>query len=141
MNLDNIMVANPPSSLDEWGYEEAEIDTHNRSWRGTLPRPKGNYSFISHMIEVSVHKKSRVVIVVPHGVLFRSVVEGLIRERPIEDNLLDTVINLPGNLSAINSVPFVILVFNRFSKKLAFLNTSWRRCCGKTVSLFKEVIA
>src|ERR1700676_1291984 len=37
-------------------------------------------------------------VVVPHGCLFRGGSEGLIRQRFIEENLLDGVIGLPANL-------------------------------------------
>ena len=38
----------------------------------------------------------RVGVIVPHGVLFRGGAEGKIRQRLIEENLLDAVIGLAG---------------------------------------------
>lgn len=116
MKFDNI-VANPPFSLDKWGADEAEADTYNRFWRGVPPKSKGDYAFISHMIEASVEKEGRVAIVVPHGVLFRSAAEGRIREKLIKDNLLDAVIGLPGNLFPTTSIPVAILIFDRSREK------------------------
>ena len=95
MKFDNI-VANPPFSLDKWGVEEAEHDPYNRFWRGTPPKSKGDYAFISHMIEAA-KEEGRVAIVLPHGVLFRGASEGRIRKQIIEDNLLDAVIGGGGN--------------------------------------------
>ena len=37
----NIVVANPPFSLDKWGPDEAEHDRYNRFWRGVPPKSKG----------------------------------------------------------------------------------------------------
>lgn len=116
MKFDNI-VANPPFSLDKWGADEAEADIYNRFWRGTPPKSKGDYAFISHMIEAAVEKTGRVSVVVPHGVLFRGAAEGRIREKLIEDNLLDAVIGLPGNLFPSTSIPVAILVFDRSREK------------------------
>ena len=116
MKFDNI-VANPPFSLDKWGADEAEADTYNRFWRGVPPKSKGDYAFISHMIEAAVKKEGRVAIVVPHGVLFRGAAEGRIREKLIKDNLLDAVIGLPGNLFPTTSIPVAILIFDRSREK------------------------
>ena len=112
MKFDNI-VANPPFSLNKWGADEADNDPYNRFWRGLPPKSKGDYAFISHMIEATVEKKGRVAVVVPHGVLFRGASEGRIRTKLIEDNLLDAVIGLPGNLFQTTSIPVAVLVFDR----------------------------
>ncbi|HBA84815.1 MAG TPA: type I restriction-modification system subunit M [Verrucomicrobia bacterium] len=113
----NVVVANPPFSLDKWGAEEAENDRYNRFWRGTPPKSKGDYAFISHMIESALEKDGRVAVVVPHGVLFRGAAEGRIRQALIEENLLDAVIGLPGNLFQTTSIPVAILVFDRSREK------------------------
>lgn len=116
MKFDNI-VANPPFSLDKWGADEAEADRFNRFWRGVPPKSKGDYAFITHMIEAAVEKEGRVAVVVPHGVLFRGAAEGRIREKLINDNLLDAVIGLPGNLFPTTSIPVAILIFDRSREK------------------------
>ena len=112
MRFDNI-VANPPFSLDKWGAEDAENDVYRRFRRGIPPRSKGDYAFVSHMVEAALEKKGRIAVVVPHGVLFRGAAEGRIRRHLIEDNLLDAVIGLPGKLFPTASIPVAILVFDR----------------------------
>lgn len=70
----NVVVANPPFSLDKWGAENAVNDRFNRFHRGTPPKSKGDYAFLSHMIETTYldpTQNGRVGVVVPHGVLFR----------------------------------------------------------------------
>ncbi|MEI8102925.1 MAG: N-6 DNA methylase, partial [Chlorobium sp.] len=109
----NCVVANPPFSLDKWGAENAENDHYNRFWRGVPPKGKGDWAFISHMIETALEKEGRVAVVVPHGVLFRGAAEGRIRQKMIEENLLDAVIGLPGNLFPTTNIPVAILVFDR----------------------------
>ena len=112
MKFDNV-VANPPFSLKKWGAEAVSEDPYNRFWRGLPPVSKGDFAFISHMLEIAIENRGRVAVVVPHGVLFRGAAEGRIRRKLIEDNLLDTVIGLPGNLFPTTSIPVAILVFDR----------------------------
>ena len=42
----NVVVANPPFSLDKWGAEDAANDRYKRFWRGVPPKSKGDYAFI-----------------------------------------------------------------------------------------------
>ena len=72
------VVANPPFSLDKWGADIAASDTFNRFWRAVPPKSKGDWAFVSHMIE-TLNETGRAGVVVPHGVLFRSSKEGLKR--------------------------------------------------------------
>ena len=113
----NIVVANPPFSLDKWGADDASNDRFKRFWRGVPPKSKGDFAFISHMIEAALEKEGRVAVVVPHGVLFRGGAEGRIRQKLIEDNALDAVIGLPANLFPTTSIPVAILVFDRSREK------------------------
>lgn len=109
----DVVVANPPFSLDKWGADVAETDRYKRFWRGIPPKSKGDWAFITHMIESALEKEGRVSVVVPHGVLFRGAAEGRIREKVIEENLLDAVIGLPANLFPTTSIPVAIMVFDK----------------------------
>lgn len=109
----DIVVANPPFSLDKWGHENASGDPYKRYWRKIPPKTKGDYAFITHMIETARHLSGRVVVVVPHGVLFRGSAEGEIRRQLLEENLLDAVIGLPEKLFSSTGIPVAILVFDR----------------------------
>jgi len=109
----DVVVANPPFSLDQWGAENAGNDRFARFWRGVPPKSKGDYAFVSHMVEAAKTREGRVGVVVPHGVLFRGGAEGRIRQALIEENLLDAVIGLPPNLFPTTGIPVAILVFDR----------------------------
>nr|VFK15376.1 MAG: type I restriction enzyme M protein [Candidatus Kentron sp. LFY] len=113
----DVVVANPPFSLDKWGRDNAEHDRYNRFFRGVPPKSRGDYAFISHMIEAALEREGRIAVVVPHGVLFRGSAEGRIRRRLIEENLLDAVIGLPGNLFLTTGIPVAILIFDRAREK------------------------
>lgn len=109
----DIVVANPPFSLDKWGTEAAETDKFARFRRGMPPKTKGDYAFILHMIETMKPRSGRMAVVVPHGVLFRGSSEGKIRQKLIEENLLDVVIGLPEKLFFGTGIPAAILVFRK----------------------------
>ena len=109
----DIVVANPPFSLDKWGADIAEADEHNRFWRGIPPKSKGDYAFISHMVEIAKSDAGKVGVIVPHGVLFRGGAEGRIRQKFIEENILDAVIGLPAQLFYGTGIPAAILVFDK----------------------------
>ena len=113
----DVCVANPPFSLRKWGAENAESDKYNRFWRGVPPKDKGDYAFISHMVETAKPKKGRVAVIVPHGVLFRSGAEGKIRKQFLEENIIDAVIGLPANLFSTTGIPVAILVIDRSREK------------------------
>lgn len=109
----DIVVANPPFSLDKWGQENAAADPFKRFHRGVPPKSKGDYAFISHMVETALPETGRVGVIVPHGVLFRGAAEGKIRQRLIDENLLEAVIGLPEKLFYGTGIPAAILVFNK----------------------------
>ena len=109
----DIVVANPPFSLDKWGEENAKSDRFKRFHRGIPPKSKGDFAFISHMIETAKRGIGRVAVIVPHGVLFRGSSEGKIRESLIKENLLDAVVGLPPQLFQSTGIPVAILVFDR----------------------------
>lgn len=109
----DVVLANPPFSLDKWGAEDADSDQFTRYWRGVPPKSKGDYAFITHMIEIAKRQSGRVAVIVPHGVLFRAGAEGRIRQALIEENLLDAVVGLPANLFTTTGIPVAILIFDR----------------------------
>jgi type I restriction enzyme M protein len=112
----NVVVANPPFSLKKWGAETAANDPYNRFHRGLPPKSKGDYAFISHMVEIALKGEGRVGVIVPHGVLFRGAAEGIIRRQFIEENILEAVIGLPEKLFFGTPIPAAILVFNKARK-------------------------
>ncbi|MDD7915482.1 type I restriction-modification system subunit M [Polaribacter ponticola] len=139
MRFDTV-VANPPFSLDKWGQEIAEEDKYNRFNRGLPPKSKGDWAFISHMIESAYEDTGMVGVVVPHGVLFRSGAEGRIRRRVIEDNLLDAVIGLPANLFFGTGIPAAILIFNKAKDKrteTVFIDASEEYGSGKNQNVLR----
>jgi type I restriction enzyme M protein len=139
MHFDAI-VANMPFSKDKWaaGFNpggeaagrgkkefklEASMDKYRRFDWGVPPASKGDWAFLLHMI-ASCARGGRIAAVAPHGVLFRGGAEGLIRQRVIDENLLDAVIGLPENVFFGTSIPACILVFkkDRKNKDVVFID-------------------
>ena len=106
------IVANPPFSLDKWGADDVSEDIFRRFEFGIPPKSKGDYAFVLHMLS-SLNDGGKMAVVLPHGVLFRSASEGKIRQRIIEENLLDAVIGLPTNLFFGTGIPACIMVFKK----------------------------
>lgn len=136
----DVIVANPPFSLDKWGEKQLESDTYNRFDRGMPPASKGDYAFISHMIATAKEGSGRVAVIVPHGVLFRGSSEGRIRTALIRENLLDAVIGLPAGLFQTTGIPVAILIFdksraaggaNESRKDVLFIDASKEFVAGK----------
>ncbi|MFA6160726.1 MAG: type I restriction-modification system subunit M [Patescibacteria group bacterium] len=113
----DVVIANPPFSLKKWGSENAEGDRYRRFFRGIPPKDKGDYAFVSHMIETAKSKTGRVAVIVPHGVLFRGGTEGRIRQSLLEENLIDAVIGLPAGLFQTTGIPVAILIMDRSREK------------------------
>ena len=135
----DVVVANPPFSLDKWGAEEATADRYNRFHRGVPPKSKGDYAFITHMIE-TLNEHGRAGVVLPHGVLFRGSSEGKIRKQLIEENLLKAVIGLPSNLFFGTGIPATILIFdkNKSTYEVLFIDASNEYESGKNQNKLSE---
>jgi type I restriction enzyme M protein len=136
----DIVVANPPFSLEKWGFEGADADKFSRFRRGLPPRTKGDYAFILHMIETMKPGTGRMAVVVPNGVLFRGAAEGRIRQKLIEENLLDVVIGLPEKLFYGTGIPAAVLVFRKKKddEKVLFIDASREYEAGKNQNALRE---
>ncbi|MDN5061720.1 type I restriction-modification system subunit M [Aliarcobacter butzleri] len=122
----DVVVANPPFSLDKWGADFAQNDPFMRfNHYEVPPKSKGDYAFVIHMIK-SLNEHGRMGVVLPHGVLFRGASEGKIRQKLIEQNLLDAIVGLPANLFFGTGIPAAILVFkkNRVNNDILFIDAS-----------------
>lgn len=136
----NVVVANPPFSLDKWGQEDAAADKFNRFWRGVPPKSKGDYAFITHMIETALEDGGKVGVIVPHGVLFRAGSEKAIRQKLVEENALEAVIGLPPNLFFGTSIPAAILLFRkgRTIREVLFIDGSREFEDGKNQNRLRD---
>lgn len=107
------VLANPPCQQEQWHPGRPEQDPFGRFWRGTPPRGKADYAWISHCLEITRPQSGQLAMLAPHAVLFRGGADKRIRKRLLSENLLDAVVALPGHFFPGAQVPQVILLFDR----------------------------
>jgi len=92
------VIANPPFSLKEWGREVWETDPWGRAAYGLPPDSYGDYAWVQHMVASMALGTGRMAVVLPQGALFRKDAEGRIRQRLLENDLIEAVIGLAPNI-------------------------------------------
>ena len=109
------VITNPPFSQN---YDKASLARTERFRYGYTPEggKKADLMFLQHMLAV-LKSDGIVATVMPHGVLFRGGAEGAIRQRIIEEDLLDTVIGLGPNLFYGTGIPAAILILRAKGSK------------------------
>lgn len=104
------VVSNPPYS-QQW--EPSHKDNDPRYSRfGLAPKTKADFAFLLHDL-YHLKPDGIMAIVLPHGVLFRGGEEGEIRKQLIEQNHIDAIIGLPGNIFFGTGIPTVILILKQ----------------------------
>ena len=109
------VITNPPFSQT---YNKSSLTHIERFRYGFTPEKgkKADLMFLQHMLAV-LKSDGIVATVMPHGVLFRGGVEGKIRRRIIEDDLLDTVIGLGPKLFYNTGISAAILILRAKGSK------------------------
>lgn len=117
------IVCQPPFGLKDWGMEQVMADA--RFHRGVPPRSSADFAFMTQVVE-SLNETGKAVMIVPSGVLFRESREGDIRKQLIEENLIETVISLPGNMLYGTALPVNIVIFDKQKKTndIFFMNAT-----------------
>jgi len=128
------VIANPPFSQN---YSKAEMVLTNRFKYGFSPESgkKADLMFVQHML-ASCKRNGKVVVVMPHGVLFRGGKEKEIREGLINDNVIEGIIGLPPHLFYGTGIPACIIVLNKnkpdeLKDKIFFINADQDYAEGK----------
>jgi type I restriction enzyme M protein len=107
----DVVVANPPFSLKDWGADKWATDPHRRAIGGVPPKGNADFAWVQHMIASMRPVTGRVGVVMPHGVLFRAGSESTIRQHLIENDMLDGIISLGPNLFYGAGIPACLLFF------------------------------
>ncbi len=105
------VIANPPFSQN---FNRGNMQYKSRFSYGFAPETgkKGDLMFVQHML-ASCKKTGKVVVVMPHGVLFRGGKEKEIRENMLKADVLEGLISLPPQLFYGTGIPACIMVFNK----------------------------
>ena len=110
------VIANPPFSLKNWGYEMWQNDSYNRKFAGLPPSTYGDFAWVQHMISSMKDDVGRVGVVLSSGALFR-LTEKTIRQKIIQEyDYLEAVIQLGKNIFYGTGISPCILIF-RATKK------------------------
>lgn len=94
----DIVLANPPFSLKDWGREVWESDPWGRNFAGLPAHKSGDFAWVQHMVKSMAPGRGRMAVVLPLGVLFRDHAEGKIRRKLLELDRIDAVIGLAPDL-------------------------------------------
>ncbi|MDA2098741.1 type I restriction-modification system subunit M [Bacillus cereus] len=128
------VIANPPFSQN---YTKSEMEFTERFRYGFAPETgkKADLMFIQHMLS-SCKRDGKVVVVMPHGVLFRGGKEKEIREGMINDNVIEGIIGLPPQLFYGTGIPACIIILNKnkpdeLRDKVFFINADQDYAEGK----------
>jgi type I restriction enzyme M protein len=107
------VVANPPFSDKAWSTGlTPSTDRFQRFAWGIPPAKQGDYAYLLHIIR-SMKSTGKAACILPHGVLFRGNVEGVIREHLVRSGMLKGIIGLPANLFYGTSIAACILVLDK----------------------------
>lgn len=113
----DVVIANPPFSLKNWGAETWTHDPFKRSFCGVPPTNNADLAWVQHMLASMKPETGRVGVVMPHGALFRGGQESHIRQCLLESDLLDAVVGLPSNLFYSTTIPAALLIFRAQKEK------------------------
>ncbi|MFR6435675.1 type I restriction-modification system subunit M [Porphyromonas sp.] len=120
------VVSNPPYS-QQWDPKDRETDPRYVDF-GLAPKGTADFAFLLHDL-YHVKPDGIMTIVLPHGVLYRGGSEQQIRRNLIEQNLIDTIIGLPGNIFFDTGISTIIMVLKRpdtrpDDEKILFIDAS-----------------
>ncbi len=109
----DVVIANPPFSLEAWGREVWEADPWGRAFAGIPTDSSGDFAWVQHMVKSMADKTGRMAVVLPQGALFRGGIEGEIRRKLLEMDLVEAVIGLAPNLFYGTGLAACVLVLRK----------------------------
>lgn len=108
------IVANPPFNMKDWGGDKLAEDVR---WQyGTPPEGNANYAWMQHMI-YHMAPNGKMGLILANGSLSSGGKEGEIRANIIKDDLVETVISMPGKLFYSTGIPVSLWIINKNKKQ------------------------
>lgn len=111
----DFILANPPFNYSSWNQEKLLDDVR---WKyGTPPAGNANYAWIQHMIH-HLAPNGKIGLVLANGALSsQNCGEGEIRQKIIEDDLIEGIISLPPKLFYSVSIPVTLWFISKNKKQ------------------------
>ena len=111
----DFIMANPPFNLSDWGADKLRDDVR---WKyGVPPAGNANFAWLQHMIW-HLAPNGRIGMVLANGSLSsQSGGEGEIRKRIIEDDLVDCIVAMPGQLFYTTQIPVSLWFLSKNKKQ------------------------
>lgn len=139
----DVVIANPPFSLKNWGYENWGQDPFGRNFAGVPPESYGDFAWVQHMVKSMALPNGRMAVILPHGSLFRSGAEARIRKELIDKDLVETIIGLGPNLFYGTGISACILILKlnkekNKKNKVYFIDASEEYKEGRNQNLFLD---
>ncbi len=98
----DFIVANPPYGM--------RLGSH---YRDLQPEFRTIEQFLLEKGIGSLNEKGKLIALLPQGILFRGLHEQRLREFLVDEDLIDTIISLPGGLLLNTGIPLIIMVLNK----------------------------
>ena len=97
------IIANPPFNISDWGGERLRDDMR---WKyGSPPTGNANFAWVQHMAHHLAPRGLAGFVLANGSMISTAGGEGQIRERLIEDDLVDCMVALPGQLFYSTQIP------------------------------------
>lgn len=111
------MFANPPYGLKDYGfgYADGAADKEGRWDMGVPKKGEGEYAFMLSILNL-LNEQGKALVVLPLGTLFKDSTK-LIRQKMLEKDWVEGIINLPSNLFFTTGIPVCLWVINKNKAK------------------------
>ncbi len=107
----DFIMANPPFNISDWGGDKL---TEDRRWKyGTPPEGNANFAWLQHMIHHLSPKGYAGIVLATGSMSSNTNSEGVIRQKLVEADLVDCIINLPSQLFFNTQVPACIWILTK----------------------------
>jgi type I restriction enzyme M protein len=124
------ILANPPFNVSDWGGEQLRDDPR---WRyGTPPTGNANYAWLSHMASKLSPKGVAGVVLANGSLSSQQSGEGEIRRKMVENDLVECIVALPGQLFYTTQIPVSLWFLNR-NKRNGSGRGNWRDRRGQVL--------
>lgn len=107
----DFILANPPFNISDWGGERLAEDMR---WQyGTPPKGNANYGWLQHIIHHLAPRGHAGVVLANGSMSSQTSGEGEIRKQLIEQDRIDCMVALPGQLFYSTQIPVCIWILSR----------------------------